>query len=249
MLQVGLVVGVIVLWQSLANRGHLVTGLWSNPGAIWDVLKGWFSSGSIWPQIGSTLQIMGIGYVIGVALGTAIGIAYGMSEAFRRYAEPFIVFMNAIPRILLFPVFVIWLGYGATPKIVVVALAVVFMVILNVSSGVREIGEEFVQNVRALGGTSWWQIARTVYVPGVGLWTIGAARVSLGYAFQTAVIAEFFGGQKGLGFLILQGQSLLQSDEVFAGVAVTLVLALIIDLILLALQRRATRWMPEAGRA
>jgi ABC-type nitrate/sulfonate/bicarbonate transport system permease component len=238
-----LVAAVIGLWQLLCSSGVLDPITVSSPAVVWDEITGWTSGGSLWPTVLETLATFAIGYGLGVGAGIVIGVAMGMSETVRMYLDPFIVFFNAVPKLVLVPLMIAWLGFTRTPGVIVVFLVVVFLVAVTVHKGMDTIGGEFIDNARMLGaGTGG--LVRDVYLPAVAIWVMTSARLAVGLAFQAAVVAEFFGSGHGLGYLIVHGEQTFSAAQIWGAIVVTVALAWLIDFLLSILDRRVSRWVP-----
>jgi NitT/TauT family transport system permease protein len=242
-LRVLVVAAVLGLWQLLCATGALDPITVSSPSVVWHQIVSWISAGSLWPVALHTLVTFAIGYVIGVVAGAVIGVGMGASEAIRLYLDPFILFFNAIPKLVLVPLLIAWLGFTRTPGVIIVFLVVVFLVAVTVEKGMSEIEGDFVDNARMLGASRVGLI-RDVYLPAVAIWVMTSARLGVGLAFQAAVVAEFFGAGHGLGYLIVQGQQTFTAGEIWGAIVVTVVLAWVIDFLLSLLDRRVSRWVP-----
>lgn len=241
------VVVFLVAWETASNRGSLNPFLFSRPTEVFDTLREWLDDGTLIESTLFTLRVTTTGWVAGVALGTLLGAAIGLSPLLRDFFEPFLVFFNSLPRLLLLPFLIIWLGFGLTPKVTLVVFVIVFVVAITVESGLRDVSDDYRLNALALGA-SRWHLVRQVYGPSTLLWILASARTTVGYAFQAAVAAEFVGSTVGLGYLSKQGQTLLNVQETYAALAVLFVLGLAFDLVLGVVQNRVTRWMPSTGR-
>jgi NitT/TauT family transport system permease protein len=134
-------------------------------------------------------------------------------------------------------------GVGVVPQILVVILVIVVVVAVTVQAGVQGIQGDYIRNARALGANGA-QLLSSVYVPGVSIWVISSARLTVGMAFQAAVVAEFFGSANGLGYLIDDGLQTFNAPQIYAAVIVTAVLALLVDFGLGFVERRYSRWLP-----
>ena len=200
-------------------------------------------SGGIWLDMLHTLRGLAMGYLSGVIVGTAVGTLMGISAVARAYLTPFVAFLNATPRLALIPLLVAWLGFGQSQQVVLVFLVVVFMVLLTVQASVENIPKRFVDNATMIGA-SRLQLIREVYLPAIGIWVISSARVAVGIGLQVALVGEFFGGHQGLGFMIEDGESTFNTNLIYSAVIVTAVLAIVIDALLAAVNRRAARWLP-----
>src|SRR5258708_25471207 len=198
---------VLLAWEWLADKGSIGKATFSTPSGIWSALRGWAVDGTLWTNAWSTIQVLMIGWAIGVALGTIIGLA-APSRNVWDFIEPFLVFLNAVPRLLLLPLFVVWLGFGVLPKILLVISVIVVIVALAVASGIHEVDQAYLDNVRILGRRRGLLIP-DLYGPSVVLWVLASSRTTVGYALQAAVAAEFIGSNVGLGALVVQGQGYL----------------------------------------
>jgi NitT/TauT family transport system permease protein len=180
---------------------------------------------------------------MGLSVGVAIGIATGLSSTMRAYFEPFLVFVNALPRLVLTPIFIALLGFGSLPKVLTVFSVIVVTIALTVSTGTREIQGSLIDNARMLGAKPW-NLFRDVYLPGVGVWILSSARVAIAIAFQAAIVAEFFGASAGLGHEIEMDMTSLDATGVYSAILIAGVLAFLIDIALTRVQRRTAAWLP-----
>lgn len=244
-LQLLSVICVLMAWQILADYELLNPLVLGSPIEVGRVAWSWVVDGSLWRHLASTLEILLAGYVIGLVVGIGIGALIGFSALAKTFLDPFLVFANSVPRIILVPFFITWLGFGLAPKIIIVALVVVFVVASNVEAGLREIQGDLISNVRMLGG-SRWGLLRDVYIPGIALLLSASARTCMGYALQAAIVSEFFGSFSGLGYLIVNGQTSYDISIMYASLLVTIVLALMIDSVLALLERRVLVWLPSS---
>ncbi|WP_344418389.1 ABC transporter permease [Pseudonocardia ailaonensis] len=237
------VVVLVGLWQLAADRRWVNANFFSSPTDVWDSLGSLSGSGELWRGLQSTVLVLVVGWVIGELAGLALGIAIGLSKRLDDILGPIIVFANAVPRILLLPIFVVWYGFGPEPKVLLVVTVMVVFVALNVAAGVRDVDGLLVQNMR-VHGANRLDLIRHVFLPAVALWVTSSARVTVGYALQATIGSELLGAESGLGSLISHGQVSFKSDQIIAVLLVAAVLAVAIDLLLAALERRAVRWMP-----
>jgi NitT/TauT family transport system permease protein len=245
--QISTVVGFLLLWQWASTSGHIDDFFFGRPSEIWSELSDWLTSGTLWTNLQSTLELLAVGYFAGLALGFALGWLMGASRLALAILEPFVVFVNAVPRIILYPFFVVWLGFGQLPKELSVVLVMAPVVAINIATGYKAVQGQYLSNMRAQGANAG-QLALHVYVPSLSLWVLSTCRVTFGLAFQTAMAAELITSTKGLGYLARQGQTLFDVNAVYAALAVVTVVAVVVDGGLALIERRATRWMPAATR-
>lgn len=244
-LRIALLVVIILAWQGAVSAHLFGQTALASPAATWRLTATWFTSGSVWPNIGSTVILLAAGYLIGLVCGVAIGLASGYSQFFNGFFGPVVTIGNAIPRLVLIPFFIVWFGFGMTPGVVITALVVVFLTAISVQTGVQNLHAIYFAHARVLGARRW-QIVGSVMLPGVAIWIIASARSAIGLGFQAAVVAEFFGSTTGLGFLINDGEQTFNSTEIFAGVLVTAALAVVLDALLSLADRRVARWGTSA---
>jgi NitT/TauT family transport system permease protein len=240
------IAGFLTLWEVSVRAGWVDSFFFSSPGEILLVLSRWSAEGRIFGNLALTLGEAALGYVIGVAVGTALGFAFAFLPRVAQVLDPFVSMMNAFPRLTLAPLFIVWFGFGMAPKVVLVALFIVFICFFNTYRGVKEIDQELLDRAR-LWGASRWPIARHIYLPASMSWIIAGLRASVGFALIGAVVGEYIGGDSGIGFLIERGQFLLRMREVLAGLTVLLAAAAVIDIALRQIESRSLRWRPVAS--
>jgi NitT/TauT family transport system permease protein len=243
LIQLLLLAALVGLWQLLVSVGAFNAIAVASPSSVANELGTLLSASTIWLDMLHTLRSLAIGYLAGVIVGTAIGTLMGISAVVRAYLTPFVAFLNALPRLALIPLLVAWLGFGQSQQIVLVFLIVVFVILLTVQASVQNIPKRFVDNATMIGA-SRLQLVKEVYLPAIGIWVISSARVAIGIGLQVALVGEFFGGHLGLGYMIEKGEATFNTNLIYAAVIVTAVLAIVIDALLGALNRRAARWLP-----
>jgi NitT/TauT family transport system permease protein len=231
-------------WQAAANAHAINTFFFSSPRIVWHQLDQWASGGELFPNVGATLYVLAIGYLLGLALGIVLGVVSGVMRTVGAVIDPFVAFFNAIPRLVLLPLLIVWFGFGYWPQIFFVVAVVVFLVAINVSAGLRQVKTILLANARVLGANGP-QLVRYVYLPSIVVWIMSTARVTVGFAFQAAVAAEFIGAARGLGFLVEYGQSTFQVQQIYAALAIMIVIAVVVDLGLGAVERSTTKWLPK----
>jgi NitT/TauT family transport system permease protein len=246
-IQIGLLVGLLGLWQVLADKHVIDTFFFGEPTGIWDQLYTWVTTGTpegpLWDQIWITLQETLIGFGIGVALGVTCGIVLGRIPFLARVFNVYIGVFNSIPRIVLGSVFIIWFGIGMASKVALAVLLVFFCVFFNAFQGAREVDRVLVANARILGAGNLG-VLRQVVLPSTFTWIIASLRVAFGLAITGAIVGELLGAQQGLGTLIAEAQGNFNPDGVYAGLVVTSIVALTAEGLITALEHRVLRWRP-----
>lgn len=201
--------------------------------------------GSYWSQIEVTLEEAVFGFVVGSITGIVVGVALGQSRFLAEVVGPFIKVINAIPRIVLGSIFIVALGIGMTPKVLLSAVLVFFVVFFNAFQGVREVDPNIIANARVLGA-SRIQIVQHVTLPSALTWIIASLHTAFGFAIIGALVAEVLGSQKGLGLVIKTAQNTFDPDGVFAVMVTVAVITLAAEFLLTWLERRLLAWRPPA---
>ena len=150
-----------------------------------------------------------------------------------------------MPRVILAPIFAMWFGLGMTSKVALGFTLVFFIVFFNVLQGVREVSPTVLNATRMLGANRL-QLLRHVYLPAALAWVFSSLHISVGMAFVGAVIAEYLGSARGVGYLILQAEGMFDVDTVFAGIVVLTGCALLLDTCVTLAETRLLVWQPRA---
>ena len=241
----------IGLWHLLTTVpifGDLVLPpfFFSTPEAVATRIVKWFSEGTIWRHLGITLTESVLAFVIGSVAGVLIGFWFGRRPFIAAVFDPYVKMANALPRIVLAPIFGLWFGLGITSKVVLGVTLVFFVVFFNVYQGIKEVSQTVLANARMLG-MSERQLLRHVYWPSALSWMFSSLHTSVGFAVVGAVVGEYLGSAAGLGYLILQAEGTLDVAGVFAGIVVLAAFVILIDGLVTRVERRLLVWQPVAA--
>lgn len=245
-LQVGVFVFFVGLWQGLVAAKVLDPFFFSDPWAIARKLWGWMVSGYIWPNLGVTLLEALLAFVIGTIGGIIAGFALARVELLAAVFDPYIRTFNALPRVILAPIFILWFGLGIASKVALGVTLVFFIVFFNTFQGIREVNPVIRDNVRMLQASNW-QMVRHVYLPSAMAWIFSSLHTSIGFALVGAVVGEYIGAARGIGYVVAQAQGVFDTAGVFAGLILTSVVVLVIDLGIDRLERYLLRWRPTSS--
>ena len=247
--RVALIVAWLGSWE-LAARTVIDPFYYSMPSQIWDKLVIWFtegsSQGSIWGTIAVTLEEAVLGFALGTLAGVILGVVLGRARFVADVLAPFIKGANAIPRIVLASLFVIWFGLGMSSKVATAFVLVFFAVFFNAFQGAREVDKVLVDNSRILGAGRW-ALMRSVILPSATSWILASMHVAFGFALIGAIVGEYTGADKGLGLLINHSQGNFDAAGIYAGMLITTVLALVAEWLITQLEVRLTSWRPPAS--
>jgi len=250
---VALLAGLFLFWYLMTEPGLIPPFYFDDPtrakfffGQPQEVFKriwNWFAGGSIYLHLGVTLLETLLAFAIGTLLGLVLGLWLALSPTASTLADPYIKAMNAMPRVILAPIFAVWFGLGITSKVVFGVTLVFFIVFFNVYQGVKEVSPVVLANARMLGA-SGKQLLRYVYLPSATSWVFSSLHTSVGLAFVGAVVGEYLGSARGVGYLIHQAEGVFDIDTVFAGILVLTIFALILDFIVTKAESRLLVWRP-----
>jgi len=202
----GALVVLLVVWEAAARLGWVSSLLMPPPTRVAAVLLELLGSGRLWPHLVVTMLEAGGGLVLGVGVGVVLGLAAALVPPLAELLQPAMTLLNAVPRVILAPLLVIWLGIGLASKVALSFLLVAVTVFFAVYSGIREVDPRLVDRVRTLGG-SGLHLLREVYLPSVTAWFLSSLKVAVGFAFTGAVVGEFVASSRGLGYLLSFAQS------------------------------------------
>lgn len=241
--QVLLLVAMIVLWHFLVKLGVLPKFFFGEPVKVFANMFNWFATGEIWPHLGITLLETLLAFFVGLALGVVVGLWLGLSNTAALLLDPYIKALNAMPRVILGPIFVVWFGLGIWSKVMLGVTLVFCIVFFNVFQGVREVSPNILASARMLGASSR-QLLRTVYLASATSWVFSSLHTSVGMAFVGAVVGEYLGSARGVGYLILQAEAVFDVSAVFAGIIVLTIFALLLDWCVTLIEKRLLIWRP-----
>jgi NitT/TauT family transport system permease protein len=242
-----ILVAVLGGWETAARMNWIDPFFFAMPSQIAERLFDWFTDGtaqgSIWLQIGITLEEALLGFLAGAVAGIVCGIFLGRNRLAADVLSIYIQLANAVPRIVLAPIFIMSFGLGIASKVAVAFVMVFFVVFTNAFQGVREADRAIVLNARILGASPW-QVTRTVVIPSAMSWIFASLHVSFGFAIVGVVVGELLGARYGIGQLIATAQGSFDAPGVFAGMVVLVAVALLAEYAMTLIERRLVRWRP-----
>jgi NitT/TauT family transport system permease protein len=249
--QVMVAVVAIALWQFLTTvpvfgRILLPPFFFSNPVDVGSQIVAWFVSGVIWKHLLITLTESILAFTIGSVAGIAVGFWFARQPRVAAVFDPYVKMVNALPRVVLAPIFALWLGLGIWSKVALGVTLVFFIVFFNVYQGVKEVSRTVLDNGRMLG-MSEQQLMRHVYWPSALSWMFSSLHTSVGFAVVGAVVGEYLGSAAGLGYLIQQAEGIFDVAGVFAGMFVLSAFVILIDFGVTLVERRLLVWRPDAA--
>ncbi|VWX63602.1 NitT/TauT family transport system permease protein [Burkholderiales bacterium 8X] len=259
--QLGLLVLLLLAWHAL-SRDQQVAFFLGEPIRVAGRIWAWFlpfdvpanrlfpegvaGNADIYRHLGTTLLETVLAFGIGTVAGLGCGLWLALAPTAGLILDPYIKAANSMPRVILAPIFALWFGLGIWSKVALAVTLVFFIVFFNVYQGVREVSPVVLANARMLGANQR-QLLRTVYLPSATSWVFSSLHTSVGLAFVGAVVGEYLGSARGVGYLILQAEGTFDVNTVFAGIVVLTVFALVLDGLVGLVERRLMKWQPRSG--
>ncbi|MGZ5179573.1 MAG: ABC transporter permease [Ramlibacter sp.] len=200
----------------------------------------------IYVHLGVTLLETVLAFGVGTLLGLAFGLWLALAPTASAILDPYIKAANSMPRVILAPIFALWFGLGIWSKVALAVTLVFFIVFFNVYQGVKEVSPVVLANARMLGANRK-QLLRTVYLPSATSWVFSSLHTSVGLAFVGAVVGEYLGSARGVGYLILQAEGTFDVNTVFAGIVVLTAFALVLDGLVGRIETGLMKWQPRQG--
>lgn len=236
---------ILFLWALITAKGVVPAVLLPSPFAVattmWDMLKSGYSGISIWTHIGASLARVGIAFVFGALLGIFVGLIRGR---IRPVDALFLVpseILRPIPPLGLIPLFILWFGIGEVSKTVLIFLFVLLIMMVNAQAGANAVGLDTMRAAQSMGANRW-QVFRFVVLPSALPQIMTGLRISMGAALTILVASELLGGDRGLGFVILDASSFFRTTYVFAGVIIIGLIGLISDRAIVYAARQIVHW-------
>ena len=239
---------MLLVWELTARTGLVDPLLISSPTAVARAGYSLFADGDIWNDV----EVSGTEFLIGYGLAAAIGIPLGLATGWYRRASyllgPFIDTLNAVPRVTLLPLIVIWFGIGIWSKVVVVFLGAVIPIAISTHSGVKTNEARFLNVARSFGASEF-KILFSIILPGTVPFIFSGLKYGSGRALLGVVAGELYAATAGIGFMIGTAGNTLQTDVLFFGVLLFTAAGLATVAVLDRFERRFETWRPKVGSA
>lgn len=248
--QVLIFVAVVGFWEGASrwryDGEHFIVDpfFFSRPSKILSRDIQWLQDGTIAKNVGVTMFEAAGAFVTGVIGGVVVGFALGRSDFWARVFSPYIQVLNALPRLIFAPILILIFGLDVRSKIALGFSLVFFIVFFNAFQGVRDVDRDVVSNARMLGANER-QLTRHVLLPSAMSWILASLHTSVGFAMVGAVIGEYIGASRGLGYVIAQSEGNIDSTGVWAGMVVLCVVVILVEVAVTWVERRLVRWKPQ----
>jgi ABC-type nitrate/sulfonate/bicarbonate transport system permease component len=224
-LRIAIIVTVLGTWQLVSASGLLYRDVVPSLGAIFDQLVKTLADPVFYFHLGTTFYEIGIALVIGGLSGLAVGIVLGGSKLMERAYEAYLYYLGPTPKIIFFPVMIMWFGVGPGSKVAMGAVSCFFPVALNVAGGMRQIDEVLIRVGKSFRANTW-QMVTKIYLPAMRHPIINGVRIGLGVAVIGTLLAETKLSNRGIGFLVIQAYSLFNMPQMYSLLIVLFVISI-----------------------
>jgi NitT/TauT family transport system permease protein len=226
LVQVALLVGLVVLWETAVDMRAIDPFFWSRPSAIWSTTIIFFTEGNALVDIGYTFRSTIMGFVIGTLAGALLGLSMWWSRNYAMILQPYIICLESIPKLALAPLIILVFGMGLASKVAIATALTLVVSALTAYSGVQSVDKDQERLFYSLGA-SRWQVFTKLVAPTCVPWIISILRVNIGLALTGSIVGEFVASQHGLGRTILYAGSTYEIALVWVAVFVLSILSII----------------------
>ena len=222
--QIGILLFVLLIWEIGADLRWFDPFILSSPSRVLATIGRLYADGSLWLHIGTTLLETVLGFVLGTAIGALIAVLLWWMPKLNRILDPYLVVLNALPKIALGPVLIVWIGAGMASIVVMGVLVSLVVTTVTVLNGFLAATDEKQLLMRTLGATKL-QIFTKVVLPAGVPDLISALKISVGMSWVGVIVGEYLVSKAGLGYLIVYGGQVFKLDLVMASVTILCILA------------------------
>lgn len=239
-----LLLGFVVVWFLVAEAGVLHTIILPSPGDVFLVA---ISETNVFLQaLQVTLYEVIIGILLAWTIGISVGILLGATQFSRDVFRPVFAALFAVPFILLYPIFLAWFGIGSLSKILFGAAYGAYPIILNTMAGISSVEEKYIMAGRSMGASKI-QIRSRILLPLAVPSIISGLRIGTALVVIGVVVTEMLASTKGLGFVIRSNQTMFKSGHVYLAIILALLIVVLVNQLLSALERRTQKWRQDRG--
>jgi NitT/TauT family transport system permease protein len=224
--QIGILVGVLSLWEIGARAGWIDAFFWSQPSAIANTMGIFFTTGDAWIDISFTFRSTIFGFLLGTTAGSLLGLSFWWSRNYAAVIQPYVICLESIPKLALAPLIILVFGIGLVSKVAVATALTLVVSTLTAYAGVKALDPDGEKLFYSLGATRM-QVFRKLVVPFCLPWIISVLRVNIGLALTGAIVGEFIASQHGLGRAILYAGQTYDIALVWVAVLVLSTLAMV----------------------
>jgi NitT/TauT family transport system permease protein len=248
LIQLGLIVGLLVVWEAGVRAGLISGFLFGSPVGI--ARNGWrvVADGSLFYDIWVTLYESILGFVIGTSAGSMLGLALWYSRFVARTVEPLIVAFNSVPKIAFAPIIILWFGTGLSSKVALAISLTAIVALIAAYQAAKDTDPDLLSLLMTLGATKN-QIFYKVVIPSALPGIIATFRINVGFGLVGAVVGEFISSQRGLGHMVFTASSFYDLDTVWLGLFTLMAIGFVLYFVIDIIEKRMLPWKQDQHRA
>lgn len=232
-----ILISIFLLWEIAGNLKWIDPFLTSTPSRMVKSLVVIYNEGTLIRHIAITCGETILGFLLGTLLGTFIAILLWWSDFISKVLDPYLVVLNALPKVALAPIIIFWVGNGIRAIIVIALLISIVVTIIGVLNGFKEVDEDKIKLLRTFG-SSKFQILKHLIIPSSIPTLVSALKINVGLSWVGVIMGEFLVAKEGLGFLIIFGGQISQLDMVMMSIIILAILAYIMYEVVSILERK-----------
>jgi NitT/TauT family transport system permease protein len=232
---------LLAAWEWGSAAGYVDAFVLPPPSKIWAAFAQLVASGEIWVHIWATFSAALMGLVVGSLLGALLAVVAVASRPAALLVEPLMSALNAVPRIVLAPLMVIWFGIGISSKVALAVSLVAVLIFFAVYTAIAQVDRRLIERVRTLGGDRRLLLTE-VYLPSVASYVLSSLKVAVGFALTGVIVGEFVAASEGLGYLLSFAQSSFNAALSLAIIGLIMAFVMILLSLTERLERRLLRW-------
>lgn len=219
-----ILVAFFALWEISGRLGWIDPFLTSTPSRMWKSMVQVYNEGTLFRHIGITCYETIVGFLSGTLLGALIAVLLWWSSFASEVLDPYLVVLNALPKVALAPIIIFWVGNGTNAIILIALLISIVVTIIGILNGFNEVDKDKIKLMRTLGANKW-QILIHLIIPATIPTLIASLKINVGLSWVGVIMGEFLVAKEGLGFLIIYGGQISQLDMVMFSIIILSILA------------------------
>lgn len=242
-----ILLSLLGLWEFVTAFGYADPLLFPRPSAIFtSFVPLYITRGIVWEHLWVTMATVLAGFVVGTIFGIALAIFAGLSETIHRYLKPYVIVLEATPRIAIGPLMLAWLGFGFGAKLAIVTLVCFFAPFINTLTAILSANPAQIELMRSLGASKWQTLTKAIVPDGMPMIMAGV-RMAMASALGGALVAEFISSNKGMGVLLDNLAGMLNMSGAFATLLSLTLIGYVLYAIMESIEGRVVFWQNEAG--
>ncbi|MCL5263927.1 MAG: ABC transporter permease [Chloroflexi bacterium] len=240
-LRIGALIVFVGSWETASSLKWINPFFVSRPSDIIFRAYTWLSSGYVLSHTAITIVETFFAFVLGALLGAILAFLLYRSSIVDQALMPYLMILNAMPRIIFAPIFILWFGLGLTSKVVLGISIVIFIVFFSIYTGLKEVDQNLINKVRLMGGSEK-DVLLEVLIPSALSWLFSSLKTSVGFALVGAIVGEYMGSANGLGHIIAFAEGMFDATGVFAGLFILSFVVIAINWCMERVENHFTAW-------